>query len=155
MKLFQILAKVLAIPALLISTAFAQAGNASDLISTQSFVFKAQTMSPASGSVRQLTTDYYTVSISKDNIISDLPYFGRAYSAPIDPTQGGLQFKSKNFDYSVQAKKKRWEITIKTNDVPDAAQFYLTVYQDGTAYLQVSCVNRQPVSFNGVIEEKK
>lgn len=155
MKLFKTIAKVLAIPALLISTAFAQTGNVQSLVDAQSFVFKAQTMSPASGSVRQLTTDYYTVTISKNGIVSDLPYFGRAYSAPIDPTQGGLQFKSRDYDYSVQAKKKKWDIAIKTHDVPDAAQMYLTLYADGTAYLQVNSVNRQPISFNGVVEAKK
>jgi len=155
MKLFKTIIKALVFPALFITVAQAQTNNAKALIDGQNFVFRAQSVTPQTGNLRQLNNDYYTLRITKDAITSDLPYFGRAYTAPIDPTQGGMQFTSKQFDYSVEEKKRKWEITIKTKDVNDAAQIQLTVYDNGTAYLQVNSTNRQPISYNGVIEEKK
>ena len=155
MKLFKTIIKALVFPALFITAAQAQTNNAKALIDGQNFVFRAQSVTPQTGNLRQLNNDYYTLRITKDAITSDLPYFGRAYTAPIDPTQGGMQFTSKKFDYSVKEKKRKWEITIKTKDVNDAAQMQLTVYDNGTAYLQVNSTNRQPISYNGVIEEKK
>jgi hypothetical protein len=156
MKLFQLLVKALAVPMLITTTTQAQNNkNIPALIDAQNFVFTAQTVSPAYGNIRQLTTGDYTLSIFKDMVIADLPYFGRAYSAPIDPTQGGLQFKSKSFDYSVKTRKKEWDIVIKPHDAGEASQLYLTVFNNGTAYLQVVSNNRQPISFNGIIVEKK
>lgn len=155
MKLFKTIIKALVFPALFITAARAQITNAKALIDSQNFIFRAQSVTPQMGNLRQLNADYYTLRITKDAITSDLPYFGRAYSAPIDPTQGGLQFTSKQFDYNVQDKKNKWEITIKTKDVNDASQMLLTIYDNGTAYLQVNSTNRQPISYNGVIEEKK
>lgn len=155
MKLFKTILKALVVPVLLLATAQAQTNNPKALIDGQNFIFRAQSVTPQTGNLRQLNSDYYTLRITKDNVTSDLPYFGRAYSAPIDPTQGGMQFTSKQFDYNVAAKKRKWEITIKTKDINDATQMFLTVYDNGTAYLQVNSTNRQPISYNGVIEEKK
>ena len=156
MKLFQLLVKTVVAPVLLLTSASAQTkSDIKSLVDGKNFVFSAQTVLPSTGSVRQLTSGYYTLRFSKDTLVADLPYFGRAYSAPIDPTQGGLKFTSKDFDYAVKEKKKEWDITIKPHDAGDASQIYLTVYDNGTAYLQVVSINRQPITFNGVIEAKK
>lgn len=155
MKLIKTIIQVLAVPALLFATASAQTNNPKPLVDAQNFVFTAQTVSPAYGNLRQLTTGEYTLSVSNGVMVADLPYFGRAFSAPIDPTQGGLQFTSKSFDYAVKDKRKSWDIAIKPRDAGDATQLYLTVYNNGTASLQVISANRQPISFNGIIEEKK
>ncbi|HWB28198.1 MAG TPA: DUF4251 domain-containing protein [Chitinophagaceae bacterium] len=155
MKLFQTLVKIV-IPAVIFCTPVAaQTTSTKALIESGRFIFKAQTVSPAYGNLRQLTPDYYTLSISKDTLVADLPYFGRAFSAPVDPTQGGLNFTATDFDYLVKNGKKAWNISIKTRRPGDAVQFYLTVFDNGTAYLQVNSINRQPISFNGIIEAAK
>src|SRR5882672_9273272 len=59
----------------------------SNMVDSQSYVFKAQSATPMSGRNRQLTSDY-DLKVTKDQVVSYLPYFGRAYSAPIDPSQG-------------------------------------------------------------------
>ena len=126
-----------------------------NLIDNQQYVFYAQSVIPMSGRQRFLTTDY-TVNVSKDTIVSDLPFFGRAYSVPMNPTEGGIKFTSTNFDYKLAARKKGgWDITIKPKDVQEVQQLTLTIFEDGTASLQVSSTNRQPISFNGYITEKK
>ncbi len=127
----------------------------SHLVHDQNYVFKAQSAMPLSGRTRPLTSDY-DVKITKEAIISYLPYFGRAYSAPMDPTQGGIQFTSKDFTYTVTEKKKGgWDIVIKPKDYRDVQQMTLSISSDGYTLLQVTSTNRQAISFNGIIVAPK
>jgi hypothetical protein len=126
------------------------------LITARNYVFKAQTVQPASPTAsRQLTTDY-DLKVSPDTVVSFLPYFGRAFTAPMDPTKGGIQFTSTKFEYAqTQRKKGGWDITIKPQDTQDARLITLHVSESGFASLQVISNNRQPISFSGYITEKK
>lgn len=125
------------------------------LIDSQNYVFKAQSVLPMSGPTRQLNYDY-DMKVSKDTINAYLPYFGRAYTAPMDPTQGGIQFISKDFEYTATpGKKQGWDIVIKPKDVQDVQLMSLSVSSDGYATLQVTSNSKQPISFNGVIMERK
>jgi Domain of unknown function (DUF4251) len=121
-------------------------------VDSQHFVFVAQSMSPLRGQVRNLTS-VYDVSISKDTMVSYLPYFGRAYSAPLDPASPGLSFTSNKFSYSVTPHKKNgWNVAIKPKDHTDIQQFLFTIFDNGSASLNVSSISRDPVSFNGYIK---
>ncbi len=123
-----------------------------NLVESQSYVFKAQTALPLSGRSRHLTSDY-DLRVSKASIISYLPYFGRAYAPPIDPTQGGIQFTSKAFDYKMTpGKKGGWTVVIKPSDIRDVQRMTLSISSAGYTTLQVTSMNRQAISFNGVIE---
>ena len=131
-----------------------KAAQVKAMIESQRYVFKPQTALPMRGRTMQLTSEY-TVKVSKDTIISDLPYFGRSFTAPIDPSKGGIQFNSTKFDYKVEEIKKGWQITIKPTDVSDVQQFYFTIFNNGSATLQVTSTNRTPISFNGSVVERK
>ncbi|MBS1665733.1 MAG: DUF4251 domain-containing protein, partial [Bacteroidetes bacterium] len=129
----------------------AQLAAVKDLVESQNYVFKAQTVMPMAGSTRQLTSDY-SLKVTKENIVSYLPYFGRAYTAPMDPSKGGIQFTSKDFDYTLTpGKKQGWTILIKPKDYRDVQQMTLSISSAGYATLQVTSTNRQPISFNGQI----
>ncbi len=69
------------------------------MIDAHGYVFKAQSVHPTRGRVVQLNSDY-NLKISKDTVRSYLPYFGRAYSAPLDGRGGGIEFTSKNFEHN-------------------------------------------------------
>ena len=126
-----------------------------NMVDSQHFVFVAQSVTPLRGRFRNLTSEY-DVRVSKDTLISYLPYFGRAYTAPLDPSETGLNFTSTNFSYSVApGKKKSWTITIKPKDYRDVQQFLFTVYDNGSASLNVTSVSRDPISFLGYIEKEK
>ena len=125
------------------------------LVDSQNYVFIAQSASPMSGRVRQLTPDY-DLKITKSLIISYLPYYGRAYTAPIDPTQGGIQFTSKDFTYTATPRTKGgWDVLIKPKDYQDVQQMSLSISSTGYATLQVTSTNRQPISFNGYVRAPK
>lgn len=137
---------------LLIASLPAAAQSFPSLVDSQRYVFQARSAQPLRGRIRQLTTDNYTLKVTKDKITGDLPYFGRAYVAPIDPTQGGIQFTSTKFDYKLTAgKKEGWTVSIKPKDAQDIRELQLNISSAGYASLQVFSVNRDPISFNGVI----
>ena len=132
----------------------AQSKDTKALVESQNFVFKAQTALPMGGRSRNLTGDY-DLKVSKDAVVSYLPYFGRAYVAPIDPSKGGIEFTSKDFSYiSVPGKKDGWTVTIKPRDYKDVQQLILSISSEGYASLQVVSTSRQAISFNGVIAGK-
>lgn len=124
-------------------------------VASRNYIFKAQTALPQAGSSRPLTTDF-DLRVSKDTIVSDLPYFGRAYTAPMNPSEGPLQFTSTNFEYSVTDRKKGgWDVVITPKDMQDPRQLTLTIFDNGTASVIVTSYNRSPISFNGYILAKR
>ena len=129
-----------------------------NMMDNQNFVFMAQMALPQGWSNIQLNYNY-NVTVSKDSIDCYLPYYGRAYVAPMnptDPTQTGIQFKTKKFDYNNSSNKKSgWEITLVPHDVKETRQMILSVSDLGYANLNVISNNRQPISFNGYITENK
>jgi hypothetical protein len=121
------------------------------LIDAKRYVFIAQSATPTGGRLVQLTSSY-DLKIRPDSIISYLPYYGRAYSAPIDPNQGGIQFTSTDFEYTQTDRKKGgWNIVIKPKDIRDPRQLSLTVSTAGYATLQVLSNDRQAISFSGYV----
>ena len=124
------------------------------LVESKRYVFKAQSVSPASMTFRQLNGDNYDLRILGDSLISYLPYFGRAYTAPPPGTNGGYNFTSTDFDYTAKNRRKGgWDITIKPKDVTDFREFALTISKNGTTTLRALSNNRQIISYNGFITE--
>jgi Domain of unknown function (DUF4251) len=125
------------------------------IVESGQFIFHAQTAMPMSGTSRQLTSEY-DLKVSKDAVVSYLPFFGRAYSLPYGTTDGGFNFTSRKFDYSVsQRRKGGWQINIKPKDVADFREFSLLLSKTGYGTLQVVSNNRQPISFTGYITSLK
>ncbi|OQP39845.1 hypothetical protein A4H97_16625 [Niastella yeongjuensis] len=125
------------------------------IVEAQNYVFKAQTALPTAGATRQLTSDY-DFRVSKDTIVSDLPYFGRAYTAPLNPSEGPLQFTSTDFQYTVNTNKKGgWNVSIAPKDRTDPRELLMTIFENGSASMVVNSNNRQPISFNGYVTTKR
>ncbi len=131
------------------------AQQVSNGINARKFTFTAQTASPQSGRLIQLTSPY-DIRIGSDTIVSYLPYFGRAYVAPINTQDAGLEFTSVGFSYEVdKGKKDEWDVAIKTKDLRDNYTLLFTIYNNGQAQLLVSSSNRQPIRFDGYVVAKK
>jgi hypothetical protein len=137
----------------------AKAAAVKRLVESQNYVFQATYALPSSMQPRALN-DGYDFTVTKDKIAVYLPYFGRAYTAPRNLNDGGIKLTTSKFDYKSEAKKDSWNITIKPkadNDpgVKDVQSLKLTVQSNGTATLFVTSLNKQPITFNGYIEEVK
>ncbi|MCZ4245184.1 DUF4251 domain-containing protein [Pedobacter punctiformis] len=99
----------------------------------------------------------YDLKITPDSIVAYLPYYGRSFNAPMDPTEGGIKFTSKDFTYQEsKSKKGSYTIQINTKDVKrENYRLTLNVSTNGYATLNASSVNKQPITFNGYISEPK
>jgi hypothetical protein len=126
-----------------------------DLIKKRNYVFRAQSANPTGGRTRQLTSEY-DLRVKNDTIISFLPYFGRSFSAPIDPSRGGIDFTSTDFEYKeAEGKKGGWDINIKPKDAKDVQEMTLGVSENGYGTLTVRSNNRQSISFYGFIDKPR
>ncbi len=124
-----------------------------DLVKSRHFAFNAESVNPQRGSVRYLSSGYDLV-IKGDTVIAFLPFFGRAYSTPINTNEAGIKFTSTDFDYSSEKKKKnRWEIRIKPADTPEIQELFLTIFDNKKAFLRINNVRRESISYNGFIKE--
>jgi hypothetical protein len=129
--------------------------NIQHLLESKRFVFDARSVSPIGGPTRQLTSSY-DLTVKGDSMVSFLPYFGRAYVAPMTSADAGLRFTSIDFSYQATPRRKGgWNIKIKPQDVNNVQQLNLTVSENGQASLQVTSNNRQPISFLGEIREAR
>ncbi|MDB5210269.1 MAG: hypothetical protein JWQ30_1096 [Sediminibacterium sp.] len=123
-------------------------------IADKKYVFIVQSVTPMRGNIRQLSAEY-DLRVAPDSIISYLPYFGQAYSAPVNPSEGGIKFASVTFEYTSTSRNKGgWDITIKPRDVSEVQQLFFSIFPNGSATLQVISTNRQPISFSGYISER-
>lgn len=123
-------------------------------INNRHFIFKANTALPSIGPSRYITNEY-DVQLSPDSLISHLPYFGRAYRAPADPSKGGIQFTSTRFEYIVEIEQEGWSVLIKPVDYSEVQQMFFNISASGMATLHVTSTFRQPIVFNGSIEPRK
>jgi hypothetical protein len=121
-------------------------------VESQHYAFIAQTAIPMGMRIRQLSTDY-EFKVGKDTLEAYLPYYGRAYSATIGTSDGGINFKTTDFTYkSTPTKKGGWNITITPKNAGDTRQVTLNITSTGYASLQVNSNNKQSISFNGYIQ---
>lgn len=120
------------------------------------FTFKATYAYPT-GFRSIYLSPYYDVKVNPDTVRAYLPYYGRAYVAPMDPSEGGIKFTSTDFDYQVVPGRKRgnWQVNIRTRDTGREIFLYFDIWENGSTRLNVTDTNRQPISFQGDIETGK
>lgn len=96
---------------------------------------------------------YYDVKVSPDTVEAYLPYYGRAYTAPMNSNDGGIKFISTKFDYEIQKGKKAgsWLVTIQTQDTQRPYLLYFDLWENGKASLNVNHPDKQSISFQGNI----
>jgi len=120
-------------------------------IESKSYTFVARTANPMRGSGVNLTTGY-DIRVKGDTVISVLPYYGRAH-APTPNIGGGIRFTSTDFTYKMERTGDGWNIRITPNDQREVRDLHLSVSNNGYATLQVTQLNRDAISFYGIIEK--
>lgn len=119
--------------------------------------FEATYAHPSGGFRSVYLSPYYELKVSHDTVLAYLPYYGRAYRAPMNPREGGIKFTSTDFEYQVLEGKKagNWQINVRTWDTERQFTLYLDVWENGSARLDVMDPDKQPISFQGNIKLSK
>lgn len=121
-------------------------------LENRQFTITIREMIPMQGASQQVTSEY-TLSLKGDTVISHLPYFGRAYSAPYG---GGnvFSFEAPLLSYSLEMQKADLvKISFRTRTPNDTFIFYVDVFNNGKASVRVSATNRQGISYLGEIRK--
>lgn len=129
-----------------------EASDVAAMVEAHEFHFVAEKMNPLRGGQRNLNS-YYDLLVVNDTLKSFLPYYGRAFVPPVDPTQGGLRFNSYDFTYDYTMDNKRWTVTISPKDITQVTKMTFTIFDNGNTTLQVNSVNLDPISFSGHLEK--
>lgn len=130
-------------------------GDVKNIIDSSRFTFVAERMNPMRGPSRILSS-YYDVEVKKDTLSSFLPFFGRSYQAPLDPSKSPLAFHSYNFTYKTEQKNKdQCQVIINPMDRQEIQELLFTIFNNGSATLNVVSTNRDAISFYGHIERNK
>lgn len=116
------------------------------------YTFKATYAYPT-GFRSQYLSPYYNVVVSPDTVKAYLPYYGRAYKAPVDPRDGGYRFTSTDFSYTIEQGNRsgNWLMIIKFNDLNRSVVFNFDLWENGTGRLSVIDVDKQGISYQGDI----
>jgi hypothetical protein len=117
------------------------------------FVFVAETAYPLNMRTVYLTGEF-DVTVKKDTVNAYLPYFGRAYVAPMNPYEGGIKFTSSTFEYNIEPGKQKgeWHVKIITLDTPKKYTLDFDIWENGRADLYVLDPDRQAITFHGYLK---
>ena len=107
---------------------------------------------PTGGRSVALTTAEYSLTITGDTVKAELPYYGRAYTAPYPGEDGGVSFVSTNFDYELTEVGSNKKINIKIKDNRHRYNLFLEIWNTGKASLRIQDNERQAISYTGNIE---
>jgi hypothetical protein len=125
-------------------------------INNDRWIFVVNQIMPQNGRSRTATSRY-DVRSSKDTLSVRLPYFGRAYSgADVMTNNSPLDFTSTDFDrVKDEGNNGKWNITIKPKDNREVQSLNFTLYDNGSAQLNVLLTNRSPISFSGSVMPRR
>jgi hypothetical protein len=133
-----------------------QTAEVRNALEMKDFIFKASHAYPT-GYRSVYLSSYYDVEVSPDTVKAYLPYYGRAYRAPVDSREGGYRFTSTDFAYRADKgrKKGNWKVEITIHDLDRPVTFLFDIWENGTAGLGVNDIDRQPISFQGDLVLRK
>lgn len=119
-----------------------------EIVESGRFTINVNRAVPLSGRSVNLTSPY-SLELRGDSIISHLPYFGRAYSAPYGGGNG-MSFEEQAFAFEQTPKKKGGtELKFKVRTKEDVYTFRVEIFPNGSSTINVTPVNKQGITYYG------
>lgn len=123
-----------------------------EAVNAKTFVFESRQASGMRGRMIQLDPGY-TLDVSPEKVVANLPFFGRAYSSTPGQIDEGLKFELTEYDYAVKPRKKGgWDVSIKPIGTGDIRSVTLTIQTSGYASLRIISNSKDPMSYSGIIK---
>lgn len=133
--------------------------NANKVMSTNMDVQNVLNSMPGAGASRIMNLDSgYGFDLKRNEITSNLPYFGRLYTSSSygNNDRSGFSFTSTNISViKTQGSKGKKIYKITSNDQYNKPTYVLEIYKNGSAFLSISANDRQPISYDGYITKLK
>jgi hypothetical protein len=125
-----------------------KAAQVSDSLSNRTFTVEFNYMHPQRFPSRALTSIYF-VKVMGDSIYSYLPYMGVAYRAEYNG-DNPLDFRGHIENYETEpAKNGGTYITFDTRNNIERLTYRFTIYDNGSADLDVQSVDRESINYTG------
>ena len=132
-------------------------------VENRDFTFNAQQVLPRDYRISQIFPNAnaqlynlspgYIVKVNGDSLLVDLPFFGRAFQAPVDPTKGGIKFATNSYEMRQSSGRKgTLEVNIYPRNTNDVQQMFLSISSSGYATLNVISNQRESINFYGIIQ---
>ena len=121
------------------------------LLNSKEFVFEGNYAMPTGSRQVNLASNPNFMKFQPEMIVSEMPFFGTAYSTTGYGTDSGVRFKGKPEKYEIKKVKKGWDVDVVVNDQSDSYKIYLSVTPSGNAQLSISSNRRSSISYSGEI----
>jgi len=108
---------------------------------------------PSRGSQIYLTSKY-SLKIKNDSAFAYLPYYGVAYVAPYNSSEGGIKFSEPMYDYvqTVNKKNDGWKIRFKVKTVMSDVNVFMEIFKNGISSININSYERESIHFSGEVK---
>lgn len=130
-------------------TVQAESNRVEHLLDSHTFEFIANTVLPTGESSKNLVGSGYSITFSPEQIVSNLPFYGRGYSGMAMGRDKGMRFKAKPENFTVE-KEKEYQVKATVKD-EDTFKILLSISNSGYATLTISSNNRGTISYSGEV----
>jgi Domain of unknown function (DUF4251) len=120
------------------------------LIDAKNFVFDAEKVYPQGTRMINLDYNTYSLKFNSENVVCDLPFFGRGYNVGYG-SDGGIKFEGKPEKITVEQKGKKYTIKTTVKGANDVYDLLFTIFYDGGTTLNINSNNRSSISYDGQI----
>lgn len=121
-----------------------------NLVESGTFAISFDRANPARGMSRTLSPDY-EMKFENNRVTTYLPYFGRAHTAPMDPTKLAIELSDQEVVIKKEKDpKKGYSLTFSaTTQTNENITFYLKITYSGMVSLSINSSTREPISYLG------
>lgn len=122
-----------------------------EIVKSKNFVFKAETVNPMNTRTKALTSDF-GIEVRNDTVYSYMPYYGNTYSRnEITFKDSPMGFIQPVDTFTTKRTKKGYLVEIRVTNVRDVIDLNFHINLDGLTTATASSINRQAISYTGVI----
>lgn len=122
------------------------------LINSKDFIFVARYALPMGSRQVDLTTNPNYIKFNPDLMDGYMPFFGTATSGIGLGGDNTIKFKDKPESFSIEKKKKNFQIDAKVKGENDIYRISLSVGFEGSSSLSIISNNRSTISYQGEIK---
>jgi hypothetical protein len=125
------------------------------LLNSKNFEFIANTAIPLTGATRDLVGSDYSITFTPEMVISNMPFYGRAYSGMAYGRDKGMRFKGKPENFNITNSDKGYEITVTVKGESDTYVISISAGNSSFATLSISSDDRGTITYQGEIVKNK